>query len=439
MNIHKANKDFEFDKLKLCHPVTMSGSNSYFTKLVLNDKPVYIESPEVTTKQGFVKNKKNMFFDLMFDSNQSEFIQWFESLETRCHQLVFEKSEEWFQNSLELDDIENAFAPPLKTYKSGKYQVCRCNVQVDYNSSAPQTKIYNENEQTVSFEEVNDSSKLISIFELQGVKFSTRSFQLEFALKQIMLIQNSSDFDKCLIKKSGNSGATTNPERMDKIGIQIPNIRKKPVGSDIEDIKRPQWSDDDENDENTENTENNVDDKDIHANNEINDQAQSPSQEVDDKTTISFDVANITSDSKTESVDETPIAELENTIDTEAQKEDQQSIGGEPETEDSTSVEVKTPKLIDYTNNPPDFADLEEIQLVEPDFNEMEQSETINIKNPNEVYAEIYKKAKAKARLLKKQALTAKLEAEGIKNTYMLDDVEDSDISDFEEEEEITE
>ena len=59
--------------------------------------------------------------------------------------------------------------------------------------------------------------------------------------------------------------------------------------------------------------------------------------------------------------------------------------------------------------------------------------ETIKLKNPNEVYMEIYKIAKQKAKQHKKAAISAYLEAKKIKNTYLLEDLDNSDESSEEE------
>ena len=58
--------------------------------------------------------------------------------------------------------------------------------------------------------------------------------------------------------------------------------------------------------------------------------------------------------------------------------------------------------------------------------------ETIQLKKPNQVYYEIYKKAREKAKDAKKNAILAYLEMKNIKKTYMLDDIDESD-SEFEE------
>ena len=53
----------------------------------------------------------------------------------------------------------------------------------------------------------------------------------------------------------------------------------------------------------------------------------------------------------------------------------------------------------------------------------------INLKKPNEVYYEIYKIAKEKARQHKKASITHYLEAKKIKNTYLLNSLDDSEQS----------
>ena len=77
---------------------------------------------------------------------------------------------------------------------------------------------------------------------------------------------------------------------------------------------------------------------------------------------------------------------------------------------------------------------LEEVNLTIP------TDEPMVLKDPNEVYYEMWKTARQKAKLAKKEALAAYLEAKQIKDNYMLDEIDsdsdDSPYSDNEEEEE---
>ena len=51
----------------------------------------------------------------------------------------------------------------------------------------------------------------------------------------------------------------------------------------------------------------------------------------------------------------------------------------------------------------------------------------IQLKKPNEVYYELYREARNKAKVAKRNALQAYLEAKNIKKTYMVENIEDSD------------
>ena len=70
---------------------------------------------------------------------------------------------------------------------------------------------------------------------------------------------------------------------------------------------------------------------------------------------------------------------------------------------------------------------LEEIDLVPA-----EEEETFEISERKDVYYKMYKDARKKAKLAKELALASYLEARRIKNTYMLESIEDSDDSEEE-------
>jgi hypothetical protein len=60
--------------------------------------------------------------------------------------------------------------------------------------------------------------------------------------------------------------------------------------------------------------------------------------------------------------------------------------------------------------------------------------ESIKLKKPNQVYYELYKEARNKAKQAKKNAIIAYLEAKNIKKTYMLEINNDDEDSDFDAE-----
>ena len=76
---------------------------------------------------------------------------------------------------------------------------------------------------------------------------------------------------------------------------------------------------------------------------------------------------------------------------------------------------------------PPPVAPVKkEIEEVNIDYAEVE-TDSISLKKPNDVYYELYKKAREKAKECRIAAIEAYLEAKQIKTKYMLFDEDDSD------------
>ena len=198
-NIIEPNETFDFSKLSLALPTATQGG-SYFTKIYYLNKPLYIQTTKSLTKQGIVKNGKKIHCDLMFDNSSENLIRWLEKLEIKCQQLIFEKSETWFQSTLALNDIETAFNSIIRVYKSGKYYLVRTNIKNNTTTNIPTIKIYNENENMLSIDDISSDSNIISIIEIQGIKFTSHNFQVEMELKQVMVLNNEPIFESCLIK-----------------------------------------------------------------------------------------------------------------------------------------------------------------------------------------------------------------------------------------------
>ena len=165
--IYTANEEFPFDNLKLSKP-TVASSGSYLINFTIKNSPLYIQAPKCKTKQGFLKAGKRLYTDLMFTNENYEFISWMETLENKCHQHLYENREKWFEGSMELHDIENYFTSPLKIFRTGKYYIARVFVQNTLDN--PNLTIYDEDDNIVDINTINDKTDVISIIEIKGIK-----------------------------------------------------------------------------------------------------------------------------------------------------------------------------------------------------------------------------------------------------------------------------
>jgi len=402
-NIEEPSINYDFSTLCLGPPTTVAGG-SYFTRIMHNNnKPLYIQTPKCITRQGFVKSGKRMYTDLMFDNNDSVFIDWIEKLEAKCQDLVYIKGDNWFQTKLEKDDIETAFTSPLKIYKSGKFYLLRVNIK-------PNIKIYNESDKVVNVEEIGTETPLISILEIQGIKFTSRNFQIEVELKQSLVVSPDPFLDSCFIKKPTRPQMVQNNKDQNK-NDQNNKDQNKTEESENEkqEVKKTAVKEVIQKSEETALI--NVVDLDFDQDN------------LEDLTNLT----NLTIELDEPDFDSTTVS---NTL---------INAAINSATKNNTEKPSITKPILEDQNITLDIEDLNEPEedknatvLTEVDFSTGLENglESITLKKPNQVYYEIYKKARERAKAAKKEALLAYLEVKNIKKTYMLDDIDESDESD---------
>lgn len=383
-NIIEPNESFNFNNLTLAHPSSIQGG-AYFTKIEYNTKPLYIQTTKSLTRQGFVKTGKKYYCDLMFDKNSEVLLNWFENLEERCQNLLYEKRYEWFQNSLEKNDIETAFNSIIRIYKSGKYYLIRTNIKSTRNDEAA-VKIYNENEVTLDMSHVTSETNIISILEIQGIKFTSRNFQIEIELKQVMVLNNEPIFNSCLIK------TIKNKESFEKNGTNISNHLEE---------NKIQFSNDNQL-------------EDLNPNNLESLETLEILESLDNRTN--------------EDTTNEKINDLENKLDNSLSLDINTNNDRDKDEDESLDLEI-----IDFEDLDKNEEDQNELSEVDIDINLENTLESIKLKKPNQVYFELYKEARNKAKLAKKNAILAYLEAKNIKKTYMLENI-NSDDSDFDAE-----
>ena len=196
-HIYEPNEKFVFEKLVLTTPKFVSGGN-YCIKYMMNDLPLYIQPPKCTIKQGIIKGGKKMYCDLLFTNENEKFIKWIEELEIYSQKYIFDNRAKWFESDLEMHDIENSFTSPLKIYKSGKFYIVRTIIPTRLGKCT--LKLFDEGETDITIDNIKDESNVITIWEIQGIKCSAKSFQIEIEIKQMMILTPHAIFEHCIIK-----------------------------------------------------------------------------------------------------------------------------------------------------------------------------------------------------------------------------------------------
>ena len=395
------NEKFDFTKLVLSSPININGGN-HFIKYNYDGCPLYIKLPLCSIKQGIVSTSKRIFCDLMFTNENTEFIEYIENLEQYSQKYIFNNRQKWFETELEENDIENSFNSCMKIYKSGKYYCLRVSVPRILGKS--NLKIYDENEQLVEIENIKEDDKVICALEVQGIKCSARSFQIEMEVKQMVLIKQKNIFEKCVLLKKEQRQILQNQESViekESKDLSTEHINEIIV-DDTEEVK-PVDMEKHEEEENQTDLDNNADEEN------------------------QTDLDNNAEEENQTDLDNNADEENQAGLDNKAEEENQAGLDNkaEEENQESEPTEINIEEIIS-SQEIKECQEPHECEIPLEQFN----SDILSLKKKNDVYYDMYRKALSKAKMAKEMALNSFLEAKNIKNTYMLDDIDDSDLDD---------
>jgi hypothetical protein len=370
--IYSIKEPLNLENVRLAKPTNKNGS--YFIKILNVDNPIYFLSPKCFVKQGFVKSGKKIFCDLVFSNDDSDFLAWLENLEETSRKSIYSNRETWFETPLEEHDIESSMSPPYKPYKSGKYFIVRANVPTALDKI--NIKIYDENEEETDPENIKENTKVLAVLEFQGIRCSVRSFQFEIELKQMLVVEPEKLFEKCII------------------GTGLSKQSQVSHGSPIRFDNHPN--------------------------------AQNATYSKPPEVSISEEPE--------------PIQEYaEPLVETNVKKGSDKNLE-EPEDQIvEGSISTDQPQPINVENAPTEFSvntdsDSTLIEIIDDNFPleniaefNTEKEPPLRLKSRNDVYYKLYKETRQRAREAKRTALANYLEAKRIKNTYLLEDLSDSD------------
>jgi hypothetical protein len=395
---------FDHARLHLAPPNGLQGG-AYFAMLYYKDAPLYIQTPKCTSRQAVVPGKRP-YIDLMFGSNDVSFLEWLEALEADAVRLIYEKRNMWISADLEKSDIEAGFTSPVRPYKGGKHYLIRAHIQPAKTQSCS-CSVFDENERPVSVDHIKAEHQMYAVLEIQGIKFTSRSFQLEVALKQVLLVSNVPIFQSCVIRKPNTTAIASSAIASSAIASSA--IASSAIASSAIDSSAIASSAIDSSA---------ITSSAIASSASAIDSSATDSYAIDSSATDSSTSDSSTSASFASAIASSAIAS--SAIDSSTSASFASAIASSDSSDSSDSSVVRDSNV-----------DASSFQLQEINLDVLEELEHMHLKlkKPTEVYYNMYRNAKQKAKELKKNAIAAYLEAKQIKSAHMLED-SDSDDSD---------
>jgi hypothetical protein len=365
IKIINPNETYDFTRLTLGNPV-QTNNNMFFSKISCEDD-LYIQTPEISCKDGFIKNSKKPYIDLVFDQSHEAFVEWVENLETTVKKCIYEKRNEWFQDSnVDITDIDNIFISPFRTYKSGKKLILRVYLETPKSLiNKNDIEIYDENENELSLDSIDVNSIFIALLHINGLRFSSKTFQIYIDVKQIMVITNKLVNEKVLIKNNKPEMKPEDAAREVKPDDALPQVKSVETTTEMK-----------------------------------------PDETLQE---VKLDILKTSTETK---LDETVIN----------LKEDESIIEGE-QIKTSDEKKINSTDEIIKTTETEEILDIKEVDL---NLDSLE-NDNIQLNKPTKEHIEQYKDAIAKAKTAQKKALELHLEAKNIKAKYLLNIDSDTD------------
>ena len=428
MKINNVDSTFNFSLLDLDDPKGVQGG-SHVTKIKLDKEDFYIKTDRCISRNGIVTNGRKRYIDLMFSSADNTFVEWIENLEESLQKKIFEKSGEWFENELSREDIENSFLASLKPFRSGKFYLLRCNLSPISQLSGSGVKVYDEDGKDLSPDDVKEGKKMVCIININEIRFSSKNFQIDYYVKQIMVLNDVNiNNEKLLLIGSNDEENNVVTKQPKNDGIEESIVEQQENMNDKQDDELP-----------------------IEKEESINVLGETENQEkVDDEgdntTNVVIDISNIEfndlvddSNNKSEELNDESLEE--NTREkTDKESEENVALTDGDQGKNINDHDIVKDNLNDSINLQLDEGtSLEKSELnledceVNFDFSTTGKDQEITLKNPKDVYIEIYKAARKKAKETREKAAQAFLEANNIKKKYNLTEIFDSDEEDEEE------
>jgi len=385
--------NFPFNKLALGNPSPLQNGNSYFVKLTTNDeRPVYLQMPKSKTKNGVVETKRLSYIDILYDSlGNDKIFEWADNFEEKCKNMINEKKHIWFYDDITDEELDAMMSPILRTYKAGSKLLLR--TYIKNNVFNKKCIVYDEDENIKELKDITVDKTIIPLIHVSGIKFTSKSIELKLSLSQTMILNdNYNENNKCLIqRKSTINNFDNNSNTLvetEKITEAEPEPQPEPQPEEI------------------------IEQLTEVSNVEVETDTETDSELIELDELIKQKASNIDISSQL-------ITENENR---EVLENNNENNIISKNNEQDEELEIEYDELL--CDNIENENELKEINL---EISSNIEDTPLSLKKPNEVYHEIYRAAREKAKKMKQQAIEAYLEVNEIKKKYMIEDLDDSD------------
>ena len=430
-------------------PASSSGgrqlSNKYVTPILFDGKPLTIQLPLCTTKNGVINNTTKTYTDLVFVNEEkcttNSVTRLIYTLENTFCKLLYENRVTLFASpNLTMDDFEEMLTTSVRLNRQGDVMLRTTIETLRKTLTGLKTKcdIYTDLGESLTLADIKEGVSIVPLITIKELAFSTTSFNLVIVMTECLVMSKCEEQEskttpekrRIVFNENLTPDTFVMSAKQKNINDQKPNKSVKETESAesviltvTDDVTKQSANEEDVMDELSEvDITLEADDEDINSvvtddnsgDHEYCDERQDDKNIIQECDTFAHDILGNTNN-------DTDI----NANDTNADINNDTNLDSHENNDDRKAHDIRE------DNEESDYDGLYEVKSLN-----IEDEGEITLKRPDEVYREIYRVAITKAKKLRKIALQAYMDAKKIKARFLVDTLEDSDDESFQEYEE---
>ena len=186
-------KNLDFEKLDYYPPQKTSDkflvSTIYYKYLKNTPLPIYIETPRLKTTTGIFKIDGDFFIDVELDLKgySSSFYDFLSAIDEKNVLTCHYNSNEWFNQQLPFNTIEDFYKSPIKIKNNGKNPVFR--LKIPTFKGKLMLEVYNSKKKMVNINKICPDDDLIAIIRFSGLRYSSKEFRAEWEICKVKLLK----------------------------------------------------------------------------------------------------------------------------------------------------------------------------------------------------------------------------------------------------------
>lgn len=195
-------RTINLNRINFSDPIKVKG-NCLLTKSSYNYNntqiPIYIQTPKMTSTNGLIINDTRSYIELEINRNHVSFYDFINKLDEHNINITYNNSEDWFEQKLPMDVIDDFYNSPIKMTKMNTFPTIKFKVPIYKNKKG--CDIFSDTGNPIDPQSIKKNTDVICILELGGIKYYKHRFECEWNVTQIKAFTNDNVVRECMVRE----------------------------------------------------------------------------------------------------------------------------------------------------------------------------------------------------------------------------------------------